>query len=139
MAVNTKGKQFVPNIYKASSIASGRIDMKNNLQIGDKVRLIFSMSEEKVEVLEVGDGYFVVNSNNEGAVFVYGQEVNDFHSVDYDAISMLNVSATQELLKRIEVLEKQNENQRTSFSIELNSLNAKVDLLIQSLHMQAAK
>ena len=30
-------------------------------------------------------------------MFVYGREVNDFRSVDYDAIAMLNVSATQEL------------------------------------------
>jgi hypothetical protein len=38
---------------------------------------------------------------------VYGTEVPDFHVVDYDAISMLNVSATQELLRRIEALEKE--------------------------------
>ncbi len=40
-------------------------------------------------------------------LFVYGTEVPDFHVVDYDAISMLNVSATQELLRRIEALEKE--------------------------------
>jgi len=28
--------------------------------------------------------------------------VNDFRTVDYDAISMLNVSATQELSKKLE-------------------------------------
>jgi c-di-AMP phosphodiesterase-like protein len=33
-------------------------------------------------------------------VFVYGHEVNDLRALDYDAISMLNVSATQELAKR---------------------------------------
>lgn len=40
-----------------------------------------------------------------GRLFVYGHEVKDFHVVDYDAIGMLNVSATQALLKRIEELE----------------------------------
>jgi hypothetical protein len=35
-------------------------------------------------------------------VFVYGREVKDFRSVDYQAIAMLNVSATQELAKRLE-------------------------------------
>ena len=34
--------------------------------------------------------------------------MDDFRTVDYEAISMLNVSATQELLKRVEALEDQN-------------------------------
>jgi len=32
---------------------------------------------------------------------VYGREVKDFRSVDYDAIAMLNVSATQQLAKQL--------------------------------------
>lgn len=36
------------------------------------------------------------------AVFVYGREVDDFRSVDYEAIAMLNVSATQELNRLVE-------------------------------------
>ena len=40
------------------------------------------------------------------SVFVYGREMDDFHTVDYDAISMLNVSATQEQQGRIEELEE---------------------------------
>ena len=35
-------------------------------------------------------------------VFVYGREVKDFRNVDYEAIAMLNVSATQELNRRLE-------------------------------------
>ena len=30
-------------------------------------------------------------------VFVYGREVDDFRAVDYDSLTMLNISATQEL------------------------------------------
>ena len=30
-------------------------------------------------------------------MFVYGREVDDFRTVDYDALTMLNVSATQQL------------------------------------------
>jgi hypothetical protein len=44
----------------------------------------------------------------EGHVFVFGREVNDFRAVDYDAISMLNVSATQELAKQVEAVTKEN-------------------------------
>ena len=45
-------------------------------------------------------------------VFVYGREVKDFRSVDYEAIAMLNVSATQEIKKEkdAEVKALQDEN-----------------------------
>lgn len=36
------------------------------------------------------------------SVFVYGREVKDFRMVDYEALAMLNVSATQALLRRLE-------------------------------------
>jgi hypothetical protein len=59
---------------------------------------------------EIGDGAFrtefVPTSEK---VFVYGREVNDFRSVDYDAISMLNVSATQELARKVTNLTTNNE------------------------------
>jgi len=41
-------------------------------------------------------------------VFVFGLEHADVRAVDYEALSMLNVSATQELARKIEALEKQN-------------------------------
>ncbi|MDO7873516.1 tail fiber domain-containing protein [Hymenobacter sp. ASUV-10] len=41
-------------------------------------------------------------------VFVFGLEHADVRSVDYEALSMLNVSATQELARKVELLEKQN-------------------------------
>jgi hypothetical protein len=37
---------------------------------------------------------------------VYGREIDDFHVVDYDALSMLHISATQELYKIIKKLEE---------------------------------
>ena len=38
-------------------------------------------------------------------VFVFGKQVPDCRTLDYDDIAMLNVSATQELAKRVEKLE----------------------------------
>ena len=54
-----------------------------------------------VEVLEiVDDKTFVISSDKElTKIFVYGKYVDDFLGVDYDALSMLNISATQELYK----------------------------------------
>jgi hypothetical protein len=41
-------------------------------------------------------------------VFVYGKEVSDFRVVDYDALSMLNISAVQELSRKVTALEQEN-------------------------------
>ena len=38
----------------------------------------------------------------DGKLFVFGREVSDYHSLDYTTIGVLNVSATQELARRLE-------------------------------------
>ena len=40
---------------------------------------------------------------------MYGKQVDDLLNVDYDAVSMLNVSATQALSRQLEALKKENE------------------------------
>lgn len=109
MAVSNNLTEIIPNIYQLSTIHEGWIYTNTkDLVIGDKIKLVFSEEEVVLSVLEI-DGYNIkVDCTKEGSVFVYGKEVNNFHSVDYEAIAMLNVSATQALLKRIEVLETKN-------------------------------
>ena len=80
---------------------------ENGFEIRDHVWLIFDNKEELATVISVNENAFQVDLSKSGSVFVYGRE-DDFRTVDYEAISMLNVSATQELLKRIEALEDQN-------------------------------
>ena len=55
-------------------------------------------------------------------MFVYGKEVVDFHVVDYTAVSMLNVSATQELYKLILKQQKIIENQKTEIKAQTTQL-----------------
>ena len=61
-------------------------------------------------------------------VFVYGREVKDFRSVDYDAISMLNVSATQELARQVATLATENEALKSRLA-SLEALAAEVAAL----------
>ena len=103
-------EDFIPNIYTKTEIKEGWIILAADVKINDRVKLIFSDGIKEVKVLEKLDGMFKVDTDKEGEVFVYGKEVSDFHTVDYDAISMLNVSATQELLKRLENLEQEVKN-----------------------------
>ena len=88
----------VPDIYKLAAIRDGWVQLATNLKKGERVRLIGEKNEGIHEVLEVTDGQFRTDFANEGQqVFVYGREVDDFLNVDYDAIAMLNVSATQQI------------------------------------------
>ena len=91
----------VPDIMKNAGIKGGWISLSTDLKTGEKVRLLAGKDQDKIcEVLEVKDGSFrVALETAENEVFVYGREVNDFRTVDYDALAMLNVSATQQVKK----------------------------------------
>ena len=78
------------------------IKIENNLKVGDRIKLIFEDLEAIEEVVYANDQVIKIASSKTGEVFVYGREVDDFRIVDYEAISMLNVSATQELFKMIQ-------------------------------------
>jgi len=93
----------IPDIYeKATILEDGWIELAADLKKGERVRLIATENDEILEVLEVEEKRFrtdFIPEEGEESLFVYGREVKDFRVVDYDAIAMLNVSATQEIKK----------------------------------------
>lgn len=102
-AVTTDNTEIVPDIMKSTEIAGGWVILPNHtLSQGEKVRLLFDEEAKELKVLATTKDGFQVETDEEGRVFVYGREVQDFHTVDYEAIAMLNVSATQELAKQLE-------------------------------------
>lgn len=98
-AVN-KQIDVLPDIYQPAPFAAGWVTLATDLKKGERVRLISEQGEGVYEVLEAMPDKFRTDFQQEGdKVFVFGREVNDFCTVDYDAIAMLNVSATQQLKK----------------------------------------
>jgi hypothetical protein len=115
--IGYKGFTFTPDIYAASS--SVKSDGQNaytislakthGLKDGETIRLITEKNPELSVVAHVVDDKTFTVTTKEALgdkVFVYGKQCLDLKSVDYDAISMLNVSATQELAKHDAALEK---------------------------------
>jgi hypothetical protein len=124
----TTSTNVVPDIYTNATVVDGWVQLSTDLKVGDRVKLIGQRRAGIYEVRAVRPGAFRTDFNpgsnpapaapglkrdtlrarlkpENNHVFVYGREVKDFRSVDYDAISMLNVSATQELAKRVQKLE----------------------------------
>jgi hypothetical protein len=117
----------VPDIYKQAPTKDGWVELATDLKKGERVKLITGKGEGSVhEVLEVTKDKFLTDFRPEGnQVFVYGREVNDFRTVDYDAIAMLNVSATQQIKKEKDA--------------EVKALYVEIELLRAQLAKQATQ
>ncbi|MEI6410595.1 MAG: tail fiber domain-containing protein [Bacteroidota bacterium] len=129
---------FIPNVYAVSSqtkLSAGQMTISLNkshgFTVGDEVKLMMpDNSERKLTVKSVPSETTFSVIWEEAApaeVFVYGKKVDDFHTVDYDRIFTLNVSATQELARRVEQLEAENAQLRA----HNNGLQQKTDRLQQ--------
>jgi hypothetical protein len=114
-----KGLTFTPDVYAVSDsikmdkpgVYTIRMAKAHDLKDGDTVRLITSKNPELAVMVHVqNDKSFTMETKESlgEKVFVYGKQCLGLKAVDYEAISMLNVSATQELAKKVDALEKQN-------------------------------
>ena len=138
LAVSTTAN-FIPNIYRKMTISQGFIDLIPSIKINDEIKFIKNDGSEFFsKVIEITNKQIKLNNTISEEVFVYGIKVNDFKVVDYDAISMLNVSATQELYKiiqgqkeEIEMLKKENDSLKAN--VENNS--AELELIKMTLNL----
>jgi hypothetical protein len=117
----------VPDLFKKATVKDGWIELATDLKVGERVRLILPSGESLEEVLEVrGDAFRSSLKAAVTEIFVYGREVNDFRSVDYDAIAMLNVSATQELARQLETVQAENAALRRELAAKDESMEARL-------------
>ncbi|MFT4982701.1 MAG: hypothetical protein ACI9UR_002577, partial [Bacteroidia bacterium] len=130
----SKTTNFIPDVYQLANIENGTIALtSSDIESGDKLKLLHKNGEaEIVLVNSTSEEGIHTSSTYAGNVFVYGREVDDFRTVDYEAISMLNVSATQELFKLISQLQLSNTALKKEVS-NYASLKADVQLLKEAL------
>ena len=108
---------IVPNLFQTPIFAQwkdGLLYLKlastHGLKVGDRVKIIEENGERIIVVDQVQDSTaFSAQTDrlNCEKIFVYGSEVKDFHTLDYDEIFTLNVSATQALADEVDELKKQ--------------------------------
>jgi hypothetical protein len=128
----------VPDIYHKATVKDGWIVLATDLKKGERVKVIGDKAQGVFEVLEVDAGKFRTDLKVEGDVFVYGREVNDFRAVDYDAIAMLNVSATQELARELKTVQEENAVLRRELAAKDETMEARLIALEQRLFKSGA-
>ena len=115
--ISLKGYTFIPDIYaqadslkeESAGIYSIRLAKAHGLKEGDTIRLITETNDRLTAAVKVIDDHAFTVEPKEPLgekVFVYGKECLDLKGVDYSALSMLNISATQELSKKVDALEQ---------------------------------
>lgn len=134
----------IPNVYETAQAVkvSGTTTVistrkKHDFKTGDIVKLVLEKGTEKeLKVIVMDEHTFSIDEVINDNVFVYGKKVDDLLNVDYDAVSMLNVSATQELYKiitgqqaEIAKLKAENEKQTNATNARLKALEEKLDAL----------
>ncbi len=152
----TLGPGELPSIYtfplfveKNTESTKIGLDKPHDLKVGDQVKFVLENTNEILTVskvlnattFEIEGSDFDINEKT----FVFGKAIDDFHSIDYDRIYTLNVSATQELARKVEILEakladseKKNADLKSTGAerdATLSMLSAKLEALEEVLKM----
>ncbi len=138
MAINTQ-KGIIPNVFAVAREVklNGQATVISTTQphdfkTGDLVKIILEKTGEKQLKVEVinANTFSVAEAIND-KIFVYGKHIDDLLTVDYDALAMLNVSATQELSKQIELLKAENAKLKSENKTYESRLT-KIEALLQT-------
>ncbi len=141
-----KQTAVIPDIYTLAENVSYNaankqltVNMAKNygIKITDKLELVHpEKGKIQAEVIAVNGNSFTVKDWNYAAdkIFVFGREVNDFRSVDYEALSMLGISAIQALAKENEEMKKENAKQKEDYNKRIEGIEASVKALTKSIN-----
>ncbi len=126
---------FIPNTYlqtdKVIKNDSGYVlhfNKAHNISKIARVLKVFSQKgDAKLQVTNVLSDFDVAvkAENLSDHLFVYGEQVDDFGTVDYEGLTTLNISATQRLSKLL----KEQQELVTKLSEEIDTLEKKLNQL----------
>jgi hypothetical protein len=107
-----KQKNFIPNVYQ-ETVKMERVDSGYLLSFSSPhqlslqaamLRLDVSGAIRRCTIMSIPSDHEVIVKSpvlNATRAFVYGEEVDDFRTVDYEGLTTLTISATQELSKLV--------------------------------------
>jgi hypothetical protein len=105
-------KEFVPNIFKVTSVNDGVIELTgHNLTVGTRIKIMIDEQDRNGTVVNVtsivDENHFCIDYNLDAKdkLFIYGTEVDDFKELNYNHIFTLSVGAVQKLRQNVRQLE----------------------------------
>jgi hypothetical protein len=129
----TKQKEFIPSVYAIASVTHGaftpnesfvngtlQLEKEHGFVVGDKVKLIKKDGGELITTVKdiISPTTFTIeeacfprpasDTIEDERIFVYGKEVQDFHTLDKNAIFTIGVAAVQELDRQVQQLKAEN-------------------------------
>ncbi len=142
IAVNTS-RGIIPNVFETAlctEVKNGKTFIETKKQhdfvTGDEVKLILATKGEKTfKVKVVNENLFTIDEIINENIFVYGKKVNDLLTVDYDALTTLNISATQQLSKQVDELLAENEILKKQYKV----LESKINQVFTSSNIVSGK
>jgi len=128
---------YVPNIF-----CLGEIKNKSELYLfnfsanniennGSKIKLINKKDDDCIVTIKsISDDFITINEELEdGEYFIYGQQVDDFHLLEKNAIFTLTTSAVQQLDKELQ----ETKNIIASQQQQIDSQQQQIDILRQEI------
>ncbi len=129
-------KTFIPNVYQMATTNENTLNFTSNFEIdptAKRLKVFLQDREIILDILSISENQINIarpKTDLPAQLFVYGTEVQDLKTVDYDALSMLNISATQELASRLILLETENQNIK-KINADFEKRLKKLELLIK--------
>ena len=110
---------IVPTIFQVPNFFQGKIARFHNkiegVSIGDIIKILDEDSEKYLETLRVSDFEIEFSDELNGPrIFVYGQVVKDLHTISYDRLFPILLSAFQHLVSKVEAMTPTSSDERTS-------------------------
>jgi len=112
--VVSKHVDFIPNVYRTAdavtkTAAGTLLHFENAHGLSTGARRLRLLTPDDPAMQEVGivsipsarDVVIDAPQLTSDKVFVFGEEVDDFRTVDYEGLTALNISATQEVARRL--------------------------------------
>ena len=134
-------KNFIPNIYELCKIENHVITLLNknthDLFVGSKIKgiskngseLIFTISVINDEKTFIVDEYTDDNFSIDDAIFIYGQEIEDFNNLDKNAIFTITTAALKQVDRELQDTKKLVEYQR----IQIETLEKQTKIINDKL------
>ena len=123
-------KEYITNIYESADLSGNMITLRNKTTADllkdetgyNKLKIFNTDEKEKIVTIKeiIDEKRFIIESEEpieteNNIVFIYGQEVPDFHSLDKDMIFTLTTAVVKEIdndlritKERVKILEEEN-------------------------------